>query len=132
MAACMQGELQMVQGFDALMAAKLDFLTQLSAEEKQEEEGILGDDDPPPKIAEEEGEVLTEEERAVGSVDARCDASYFSAGNGAAFLVAVVTLCAVTQASYNVADWWLSAWSVLDNQHHHITVQSLIHLMLAQ
>lgn len=58
-------------------------------------------------------EALQEEDREVGAVGLECFTGYFTSGNKWPLLLCFGTLCLVTQAAYNMADWWLSEWYAL-------------------
>ncbi|ELT96689.1 hypothetical protein CAPTEDRAFT_132588, partial [Capitella teleta] len=119
------GKLELIKGFESLKQKKVELFTELSMEEKKveteaEEKDLTIDDimDDSLKVGilsdliakDITAEVQQEEDREVGSVNYKCFTDYFSSGNGCSFLILVFMLCLLTQASYNIADWWLSEW----------------------
>jgi ATP-binding cassette subfamily C (CFTR/MRP) protein 4 len=61
-------------------------------------------------VSHKEFEVREEEDRAVGTVSWSIYWQYFRAGGNVFVLLFLLIMCVLTQASYNVGDWWLSVW----------------------
>ena len=65
------------------------------------------------QLSMEEQEEQEDEDRAIGKISWRAYRDFFRAGAPYYVIFLVFVMCLLSQAAYNIADWWLAVWSVL-------------------
>ncbi|ELU17727.1 hypothetical protein CAPTEDRAFT_146185, partial [Capitella teleta] len=110
-----QGKLYLVNDVESLIQHdKGAFTKDHSLNESNDETMIKNKFDSEDEAYIQTAEIQQEEDREIGSVNMKCFADYFTSGNGRLYLAFVFFLCLLSQALYNIADWWLSEWTNME------------------